>query len=47
VRKYKLREADSVPFEADIPDDEMFKGFNLSEIHAAQAVAAQRTSDSE
>ena len=39
LRKYKLRELDAVPFEADVPDDETFKGFNLSEIHAAQAVA--------
>jgi hypothetical protein len=41
VRKYKLRELEGVPFEADLPVDEMFRGFNLSEIHAAQAVAAQ------
>ena len=39
LRKYKLRELEAVPFEADIPDDETFKGFNLSEIHAAQSVA--------
>ena len=38
-RKYKLRQTDEVPFEADVPDDETFKGFNLSEIHAAQSVA--------
>lgn len=47
LRKYKLRGLDAVPFEADVPDDETFKGFNLSEIHAAQAVAAQRTSHTE
>jgi hypothetical protein len=46
LRKYRLREADEVPFESD-PPDETFKGFNLSEIHAAQAVAGAhaRTSD--
>jgi hypothetical protein len=42
-RKYKLRETEAVPFDADVPDDETFKGFNLSEIHAAQAVAADRS----
>jgi hypothetical protein len=41
LRKYKLREIEAVSFEADVPDDETFKGFNLSEIHAAQAVAAR------
>lgn len=40
-RKFKLRDLEAVPFEADLPVDEMFQGFNLSEIHAAQAVAAQ------
>jgi hypothetical protein len=44
-RKYRLRDADAVPFEADVPDDETFKGFNLSEIHAAQAVAERRSVD--
>jgi hypothetical protein len=44
-RKYRLRDADSVSFEADVPDDETFKGFNLSEIHAAQMVAAEGRSN--
>ena len=45
ARKYRLRDVDAVPFEADLLDDETFKGFNLSEIHAAQAVAAQGRSN--
>ncbi len=49
LRRYKLRGVEAVSFEAELPDDETFKGFNLSEIHAAQAVAEtrQRTSASE
>jgi hypothetical protein len=39
-RKWKLRETLDVPFEADMPEDQIFQGFNLSEIQAAQAVAA-------
>ena len=44
-RKFKLREMDEVPFEADMPEDQMFQGFNLSEIQAAQAVAAHGNSN--
>jgi hypothetical protein len=44
-RKYKLRDVEAVSFEADLPDDETFRGFNLSEIHAAQAVAGQDKSN--
>jgi hypothetical protein len=40
LRKYKLRSVEAVTFEADVPEDEMFQGFNLTEIYAAQAVAA-------
>lgn len=40
-RQLKLRSVMAVPFEADIPEDEMFQGFNLSEIHAAQSVASK------
>ena len=39
-RKIKVRELTEVPFEADMPADQMFQGFNLSEIQAAQAVAS-------
>jgi len=39
-RKFKLRDVEAVTFEADVPEDQMFQGFNLSEIQAAQAVAA-------
>ena len=39
-RKHTLREIEAVPFEASLPDDETFRGFNLSEMHAAQMVAA-------
>ena len=38
-RKLKVRTWEHVPFEAEMPDDQMFQGFNLSEIQAAQAVA--------
>ena len=38
-RKLKVRTWTDVPFEAEMPEDQMFQGFNLSEIHAAQAVA--------
>jgi hypothetical protein len=41
-RKVRLRELEEVSFEAEVPDDEMFNGFNLSEIDAAQAVAGRR-----
>jgi hypothetical protein len=43
-RKIKIRSAGEVPYEAAEPDDEMFQGFNLSEIHAAQSVAARHDS---
>jgi len=39
-RKMKLCDMLEVPFEADLPEDVMFQGFNLSEIQAAQAVAS-------
>jgi hypothetical protein len=39
VRKYRIGRVAEVPFEADVPDDETFKGFNLTEIYAAQAIA--------
>lgn len=41
ARKLRLRGVTDIPFEADMPEDQMFQGFNLSEIQAAQAVAAQ------
>jgi hypothetical protein len=46
-RTYKVRIGDDadVPFEADVPDDETFKGFNLSEIHAAQSVASRNAGE--
>lgn len=40
-RKWKARSWTEVPFEAEMPQDQMFQGFNLSEIHAAQAVASR------
>jgi len=40
-RKWKVRSWTDVPFEAEMPEDQMFQGFNLSEIHAAQAVASR------
>lgn len=40
-RQFKVRTWDDVPFDADMPEDQMFQGFNLSEIQAAQAVAAR------
>jgi hypothetical protein len=40
-RKWTLRSVEAVTFEAEIPEDVMFQGFNLSEIQAAQAVAAR------
>jgi hypothetical protein len=40
-RKLRVRHLDAIGFEADLPETEMFQGFNLSEIHAAQAVAAR------
>jgi hypothetical protein len=40
-RKLKVRTWTDIPFEATIPEDQMFQGFNLSEIHTAQAVAAR------
>ena len=43
-RKLKVRKWTDIPFEAAIPEDQMFQGFNLSEIHTAQAVAARRDS---
>jgi hypothetical protein len=44
VRKVKVHQATEVPFEADMPEDQMFQGFNLSEIQAAQAVASHPAS---
>jgi hypothetical protein len=38
-RKFKLRHATAVPFDAEMPDDQMFQGFNLTETYAAQSVA--------
>ena len=38
-RKFKLRDATAVPFEAEMPEDQMFQGFNLTEMYAAQSVA--------
>ena len=40
-RKWKLRDEIDVPYEADMPEDQIFQGFNLSEIQAAQAVASR------
>jgi hypothetical protein len=40
-RKWNVRSWVDVPFEAEMPEDQMFQGFNLSEIHAAQAVASR------
>jgi len=40
-RKWKVWTWTEVPFEAEMPEDQMFQGFNLSEIHAAQAVASR------
>jgi hypothetical protein len=40
-RKLKVRTWIDIPFEAAMPEDQMFQGFNLSEIHTAQAVAAR------
>jgi hypothetical protein len=40
-RKWKVRSWTDIPFEADMPEDQMFQGFNLSEIHAAQSVASR------
>jgi hypothetical protein len=39
-RRFQLRSVEAVTFEAEIPESEMFQGFNLTEIYAAQAVAA-------
>lgn len=39
-RKYVLKDIEAVSFEAEEPEDQMFQGFNLSEIQAAQAVAS-------
>jgi len=44
-RKYALRHIEAVTFEAEEPEDQMFQGFNLSEIQAAQAVASRRIPD--
>jgi len=40
-RKLTLRTVDTVTFDAEEPADETFQGFNLTEIYAAQAVAAR------
>ena len=39
-RKLTVRKLDEVPFDSDVPD-EMFRGFNLTEAYAAQAVASR------
>jgi hypothetical protein len=39
-RKFKVRSAGDITFEAELHEDETFKGFNLTEIYAAQAVAS-------
>jgi hypothetical protein len=44
-RKYVLKDVEAVSFDAEEPEDQMFQGFNLSEIQAAQAVATHRTPD--
>jgi len=44
-RKYVLKDVEAVSFEAEEPEDQMFQGFNLSEIQAAQAVATHRNPD--
>jgi len=41
-RKFKVRSWEDVPFEAEIPEDEIFRGFNLTEGYAAEAVASRR-----
>jgi hypothetical protein len=41
VRKYRLRSHEDITYEADMPEDQMFQGFNLSEIYTAQAVATR------
>lgn len=38
-RKLKVRTWEDVLFDAEIPDDVMFQGFNLTEVYAAQSVA--------
>lgn len=38
-RKSKVRTWDDVLYDAEIPEDVMFQGFNLTEVYAAQAVA--------
>jgi hypothetical protein len=45
LRKRKVYGLEAVTFEAEVPEDEMFKGFNLSEMHAAQSVAARGASE--
>ena len=40
-RKWKVWSWTDVPFEAEMPEDQMFQGFNLSEIYAAQSVASR------
>jgi len=40
LRKHRLRSVEAVTFDPDVPEDEIFRGFNLTEIYAAQAVAA-------
>jgi hypothetical protein len=40
-RKWKVRSWEDVPFEAEIPEGEVFRGFNLTEGYAAQAVATR------
>jgi len=42
ARRLSIHKLDAVPYEAAEPDDQMFQGFNLSEIHAAQSVAARK-----
>jgi hypothetical protein len=40
-RKWMLRSVEALTFDAEVPEDVMFQGFNLTEIYAAQAVAAR------
>jgi hypothetical protein len=39
-----IRREEDVPYEAEAPSDEMFQGFNLSEIHTAQVISTRKDS---
>jgi hypothetical protein len=43
-RNVMIRREEDVPFEAEAPGDEMFQGFNLSEIHTAQVISTRKDS---